>query len=97
MRNDKYFAREDIKSIEELLTLNEEMFTIYKVNDCNLKKKTVEVLTQYILKHYKCKIAVIKIIGRSVFIVFNKKEIDKDLLDLLHDLSWKYVTKDNLE
>lgn len=79
---------------EEILTLDEKMFTIYKINNSNLKNKTVEVVFEYIRKHYNSKFYGI---GNTRFIVFNNKDINQDLIDLLHDLSLVSVPKENLQ
>ena len=79
---------------EKILALDEDQFTVYQFNHSDLKAKTVEVVSQHILEHYDGQIYGV---GELRFIAFNNKDINQDLLDLLHDLSFRYVSKENLQ
>lgn len=68
----------------KLLPFTKKEVTFRIFNNERLKSKTSEVIFTYILNNYDFKLQVYK---NERILIFNRKDIDQDLMDLLHNLT----------
>ena len=81
--NESYLSLTTSKEIIEVLSLNENDYTVYKIVKSSSTAKTAEILFLHIFNNYRVSLYIFK--GNN-YLIFNKNAMDQNLLDVIIDM-----------
>lgn len=84
----------DLNVRNDLLSMINGQYKVFKINNSYLKKKTIQVVFNFIQENYSARFYKIQ---QQRYLVFKRMDVDQDLLDLLHDLSITPITEEELK